>query len=1118
MVNFIIGRAGSGKSRTVSEMISNEIQNSSRQIVLIVPEQQTVVWETKMAKLLPASANLRLEITNFTRLSNSVFREYGGLSDTLIDEGSRTLLVWRSMMSVMELLTVYNSGHEDRNIPHLMRAIDELKASGVTPADAEAALNKLREQKSGSQNGDLLSRLSDAVTVYAAYESILHEEHIDKGDLLQSLAKLLGEKEYFKNKSVYIDSFFSLTAAEERILARIIRQAEDVTVTFSCPTENKGDLEEVQFAEIRRFMRNTAGAAAKAGVEINKILLPENHRHSSRPELSLVEKNLFNYAEFKAAPEEAELTHSEEIRIIKCADRYDEAEAAAAIIEKLLREGYRNSDIAVVAGDISAREGIIDTVLRRHGIRCFMSEPGNVSTSPAVKLVLSALGVAVGGWQRKNVIRLLKTGLTPAGKNLSPDADVSERFEGDFFETYTGTWNIHGKRMYTGEDWCMNPAGYTVEIKDNGKAALRLANQAKNKIIPPLARLLSVFDNGAASVRDICERIVYFAEEYGVSDSLAEMAAEYRNIDMPADAEKTETSWDAVCEILDKMVKMLGDTYLDAARFSGLFARVAATMDVGTIPTGIDEVVLGSAESVRFDTVKCVIILGSVSGEFPRAVHDGGEFFSDSDKTELESVGLELTSPDMEMRTAREYFMFYRAAVSPTDKLFVLAPVGNGEELSEGAVRMQKILGSMGRDPMTSFAALPLSDVLFCKAGAEYQLARRSDPEEIAVIRALLENEHKGFKVPLTAKHDIIVSNLKDADSMNLSQAKIDTFVHCPFSYSCKYIMNISPEPKAEIGYLDIGLFIHHVLEKFFVEVPTYRIKAGDISTEELYEIADRIIADYLSSLSVTKDGEKDGRIDYLFIRLKRYVPLFLESILREISQSEFYPVAYEMSIGMEPGDVEPIKFVTEDGTEVTLVGVADRVDLCEKDGKTYVRVVDYKTGDKTFSMAKIARGVDVQLLIYLFTLWKLGAPKLKIKDAIPAGAVYFSAKPNANSVSSYYSAEQAAEYTIDSIVRSGIYLSEEDVLTAMDKDLSGKYVGIKRSGNTIKGSGDTTLMSLEELGELYTHLEETIKAVAKDMKEGHSEASPLVTKDENPCKWCDNKYICRVRNGRRDD
>ena len=107
MINLITGAAGSGKSAKICEMIKNEIEHGSREVVLIVPEQQTVVWETRMSSALPVSANLRLEITNFTRLSNSVFREYGGLSDTVVDEGIRALTVWRAMLSVRDSLTTF---------------------------------------------------------------------------------------------------------------------------------------------------------------------------------------------------------------------------------------------------------------------------------------------------------------------------------------------------------------------------------------------------------------------------------------------------------------------------------------------------------------------------------------------------------------------------------------------------------------------------------------------------------------------------------------------------------------------------------------------------------------------------------------------------------------------------------------------------------------------------------------------------------------------------------------------------------------------------------------------------------------------------------------------------
>ncbi|MBR5252789.1 MAG: PD-(D/E)XK nuclease family protein [Clostridia bacterium] len=1107
MINLIIGRAGYGKSTVLCDMIKKEILEGERELVLLVPEQQTVLWETKMTKMLPTSSNLRLEITNFTRLSNSVFRECGGLADTVIDEGSRTLLIWRAMISVFEHLRVYNREHEERSIPHLMNAIDELKSSGVSPMEAESALRALIEERGGAggkREGDLISRLSDAVTVYAAYEEILHGEYIDRGDLLSNLARTLESCDYFDGKAVFVDSFFSLTAAEERILYRIMSSAEDVTLTFACPPDANEQRSEIQFGEVREYLKKVISMASRLGLEINKTELTENKRHVGSPILAAVEKHIFNYT---SADPEAGDALADEVKIIKCADRFDEAEACAAIIERLHREGYRNSDIAVVAGNMTSREGILDTVLRRHGINCFMSEPGSVSTSPAVRLVLSALGVAAGGWQRKNIVRLLKTGMTPVGRGAECEM---EKFEGDIFETYTGTWNIHGRRMYTGDDWCMNPDGYKTKLTPEGEERLKWANSAKNKLIPPLERLISVFDNGAASVRDIAERIVYFAEEYGVVRALSELGDSYRKIGMLSDGEKAESSWQAVCEILDKMVKMLGDTVLDASRFAGLFSRVAVSMDVSTIPTGIDEVVLGSATGVRFDSVRCVIMLGSVDGEFPRVVGDGGTFFDEGDRCALEAVGLTLDSLDMDMKTSREYFMYYRTAASPTEKLFILAPTDGGE-LSEGALRVQAIGESLGGDILTTFATMPLSDVVYSRAGAEYQLSRRTDPAEIKLLTSLV-GETKVGEVPLTAENDMITGgSVGSTRRMSLSQTRIDTFVQCPFNYSCKYLMKIRPDAKAEIRTPDIGTFIHHVLERFFVGIPAERLSSGDISDGEIETMSDEIIREYLDTLSEGSGISGDGRIMYLFVRLKRYVPVFLRAVLREMSQSKFTPVAFELRMGIGEG-ITPISFKTDGGAQVTLRGIADRIDMYESDGVKYLRVVDYKTGSKSFSMDNIYRGVDVQLLIYLFTVWKMGIPALRDADEIvPAGAVYFSARPTAHSTPSAVSPDDAAELAMDKIERSGVYLANEDVLRAMDRDLSGKYVGVKVSGEDIKSSGkSSTLLTLEEFGSLYTQLEEIIGKIATEMAGGKAEAKPTKIDGKSPCEWCDNRYICR--------
>lgn len=1204
MVNLIIGRCGSGKSTLVCDAVVKEIREGKRQIVLIVPEQQTVVWETKMANLLPPSSNFRLEITNFTRLANSVFREVGGLADTIVDEGTRSLLIWRAMLSVWDQLTVYNhckSGREDRNIPHVMAAVDELKNSGITPENAEKALNALRaeeverdgEKRTEKQTeavGDLSSRLSDAVLVYAAYNEFLHKDYIDRGDLLDNLAKTLAQHDYFKNKVIFIDSFFSLTSAEERILAQMMRQADEVTLTFACPPrdaaagkyeqETEGgqismlaeedvaqpEIEEIQFREIRRYLRTATALAYRAGQDVKRIELRENLRHREAAELRMIERYLFDYVQDIPTFEQEDAGECA-VQIIRCADVYDEAQACASIVDKLLREGYQCSDIAVVARNMKSREGIVDTVLRQHGVRCFLSETSDVANLPAVRFILAALSVAAGGWQRKDMIRLLKTGLTLVGRESAAVTEhyedaadnvqdipgstvkINTSLEGDIFELYTETWNIHGRKMYLSA-WSMNPAGYKIERNEVGEEMLRLANAAREKLVEPLDAFLSVFENGAAGVREIVERIVQYAEDCRIGESLCGIAESYRKLGMYADAEKALASWDKVCDILECMVENLGDTELDAGRFAGLFARVASSMDVGTIPTGVDEVVLGSSSGVRMEQVKCVIMLGAVEGEFPGSVTDSGTFFSERDKEALEAVGLNIGSPDLAERSAREYFMFYRTAAAAGERLYVLTPSVEDKNLSEGALRMKAILEKLYADERVynkKFAEMPLHEVIYHANTAEYLLCRRVKPEDTAILRFVAEHKVQDAVFALSAAKETVenaqillmgeeqeLASVRDnrpnkrfvAGRMTLSQSKIESFVQCPFQYWCRYQMKLRPTAKAEIKAPDIGTFMHAVLERFFTSLPVEKLNAMPLSRTETERIADEIMGNYIDSLAASGLGQKaengkivlDGRLQYLFLRLRRHVLVFLEALMQELSQSEFRPAAFELPIGISgvQEGVKPIVIRTESGVEITLQGIADRIDVYDApDGKQYVRVVDYKTGSKTFSLEDVKRGLNVQMLIYLFSVWRYGMPMTaKDKEIVPAGAVYFQAKPVSISAESIPDEDTARKAAMEKIERTGVLLRDEEVLRAMEKELGGKFIKTKldASGRLKEMQKSTSLLSLEEFGSLAKELEDVIGKIGTRILSGEADAAPMRIGGKSPCDWCENRYICRIQ------
>ena len=81
MVELIIGPACSGKTTLINEQIKNDLRDG-RNVILLVPEQEALISEDRLCSLLQNEGidQTRLEVLNFTRLCNSVFRKFGGIS------------------------------------------------------------------------------------------------------------------------------------------------------------------------------------------------------------------------------------------------------------------------------------------------------------------------------------------------------------------------------------------------------------------------------------------------------------------------------------------------------------------------------------------------------------------------------------------------------------------------------------------------------------------------------------------------------------------------------------------------------------------------------------------------------------------------------------------------------------------------------------------------------------------------------------------------------------------------------------------------------------------------------------------------------------------------------
>ncbi len=347
-----------------------------------------------------------------------------------------------------------------------------------------------------------------------------------------------------------------------------------------------------------------------------------------------------------------------------------------------------------------------------------------------------------------------------------------------------------------------------------------------------------------------------------------------------------------------------------------------------------------------------------------------------------------------------------------------------------------------------------------------------------------------------------------------LTQSRMDKFVTCPFAYHCTYSLGLDTGAVGSFESVDIGNYIHKILESFFALTSD---KLKEISDKEARELLDNIINDYVAHI---RRGNTSKRFDALIIRLKRVTRLLVSNLLSEFRNSDFVPTFFELSIGdgAKNNSLPSTEIKLDDNSSVVIAGKIDRVDTFRQGKNTYIRIVDYKTGSKTFSMKDIALGLNMQMLIYLFALSGKGAAALKSRiscegDIIPAGVLYFSlTTKSCESAKKPESLEAGERMMTQKISRSGILLDDVEILTAMDNSLSGKFVPVTLSKDgSVKAGASTELASLEELGLLAARVEDTVKKIARELKAGKAFAEPLVRPQSNPCDYCKMKPICRI-------
>ena len=1084
MLNLIYGRAGSGKTEYVFSKIK-ALSTSGCEIVLLTPEQFSFISERRLLKDLGERNISKVVNLSFSRLSNEISRLYGGDKLPVLSKGARAVMMKKAIQTVQDSLVLFNKNIQSNSfINSVLKIYDEMKSCRVFVEDIIGVSNSVEKEM-------LRLKLKDIALIIEAYDALIDGEYYDSENELTRLYNKLVNLDYFENKTVFIDGFSGFVAQEYKILEVILKQAENVYITFCTDDANSAD-ENSMFSYVNSNIAILKGVAKKTGCELNEeIYLTENKR-AQNEELELVEKFALNNIkqEVSSEPENVSLYCARNIS--------DECDNVADKISKLLREGWRAKDITVICRSLDKYQKELQFSFDKYNIPYFNDERQSISSQPLIMLVNFLIRAVVYSLRSEDIFSLLKTGLSALDEN-----------EINALENYAFVWNISGgkwKREFT-----ESPRGFSEELSDRDKSALISLNASRKYIIDIIGKFKSRC--ACANAKDICKALYYALLDLKADEKLRELAIELDKNGKSHLSLQQERVWDLLMEILDKFATVGGESIISLKEFYKLFNLMISNEDFGVIPAGLDNVQIGSADRIRCDNPRAIFIIGANEGEFPQSVISSG-LLSETDRASLVDYDFKLYSYGKALN-AQELYFAYMALSSAKEKLFV-SYISAGDGGSESAI-IRGIKGVfVNAEINQSGSGYSINSIESSENAFELLAAHYNDNNSFIASLKEYFSTLDGYKSRLSAVEKLIENgdiNLESKDiardlfgnNMFLSASRIEDYYNCSFRYFCKFGLNARPLMKAQLDPMQTGTAIHYVLEMIIKEKGSRAL--SELSKEEVVILVNNALSDYLNN-KMGNSEEFTARFKYQFMRLSKMIVFVVWRLCEEFSQSDFEAKAFELKIGSTDGgdEVDSKEITLDNGGSIRIRGAVDRVDTFEKDGRRYVRVVDYKSGKKEFLMNDIINGLNLQMFIYLFTL----AESQSQYSGISSGVLYMHSARRVISVDKNKTSEVSKEEDKDFKMR-GVVLNDEEneIAKHMEHDLKGRFIPVSNKNGSLSGN----IVSAAQLGAISKKVDEMIKQMGNSLHSGMISQNPVFAKNHmHTCEYCDYRDVCSNR------
>ncbi len=1146
MLRILTGRAGSGKTTMMKNEIINRLNDNKddKNIILFVPEQMTFQAEYEIAKKVTGKTYSRLQVFSFKRMAYRIFLEVGGLNKTFINDITVEMMITKIIEEKKDTFLLYNKLSANHSFVQLVhRILKEFKSYQVTPD----VISHLIENEKMDET--LKKKLHDISIIYNELNQLYHQQLLDREDFYQALADNIKKSTYIKNVDIYIDGYHQFTTVELNVIKEMMLVCSNMTILFTLDNPSQIDMSDEDhlfnlpfktFMKIKNFALDN-----EMKMEI-KHLPNYNLKRFNQTSLYFLEQHYEKQRVYEG--------DVKGIKVIENENPTSEVHAVARMIyQDILENNLTFSDYVIYINNQEVYYPLIQNIFSLYDIPVFIDDKKLMLDHSLLNFIDATLEAIKTNLSYEAMFRAIKTEIliplhyhgTTLNENNYPHIIRDYRKRIDLLENYCLSHGIRGTD-WEKEEWELDiykKLGEKNRNKTKKESELEsVINETKNEISRVMLEFKKRFVN-ADTVKEQITAIYELLVEINVEKKLDL----YEQINMSGEdvdlneAKKHKQVYNQLMELFDELVLVCGEYQVNTNDLIKILRTGFKGMKFAIVPPAIDQVMVGAMKRSRFEMlghfddpktmgVKKAIVLGVNENEIPKVQYDSG-LITSKEREFILNQDIELT-PTIETAFLEEYFIIYSVLCSASDELILSYHLSSHDkkeayrsEVIEKILQMfpklkvktiydfpqkeEDNLCYVTTKSMTSKLVLQAIHLLrkgyevndLWKALYGYYKHHHSLSERLLGVTYVNES------VPIEKEQIKQVFG----ETINASISSVEKYNNCPYAYYLERGLQLKTRDIQNIEPVDIGDLYHETMKEVALLLIQNNKKLHELPLDNMNQLVNQIVDNFSYKIGrkYFKNNKKNA---YLLYKIKQSLLKSIQNMVYQSKHDAFKILAVEEKFGHDAKRLQVAPLQLKTGFKMNLKGYIDRIDVANLDDEIYVRIIDYKSGNRDIDFNKIYHRLSLQLFTYLDVVLN-NAKVLFNQEAKPAGVLYYQIQNSEIKADKELEEDEIISKHHEQYKMNGYTLGDQKVSTLFDNQLKEKKKSdIVKVTLTKTGYHKTQskVLTVDEINALRQYTRRSLIQSMEDITSGRIDIKPVMYQKLSHCKYCEYHSICK--------